>query len=141
MKFGSLSLEHVLTAPIEHVWQEVEHPAPYREVAYRRDQFNLGRVVVVAGEIREATNSDATTKLHNLRALSDGKVRLLDFEDGHTALYAKLGDITWAINVEGWFEGEYWIAYTASFLECNQEAALAVAELVTVSDAFSGLKL
>ena len=107
MKFGSLTLEHVLTALIERVWQDVEHLAPYREVAYRRDQFDLGRVVKATGEIREATNTGAATKLHSLRTLSDGTVRLLDFEDGETTLHAKLGDITWAINVEGWFQGEY----------------------------------
>jgi hypothetical protein len=118
MKFGSLTLEHVLKAPIESVWEELEHPAPYRAIAYRREKWSLGRTVKVDGEIRETTRDDATSKLRGLRAFSDGQVRLLDFEYVETSLHAMLGDITWSINVEnGWFEGEYIIAYTATFLE------------------------
>jgi hypothetical protein len=120
LKFGSLTLEHVQSAPITRTWQEVEKTAPYREVAYRREQYDLGRSVTVTGEIRETTKDAAVSKKTALRALSDGTVRLLNFEDDSgTTLYALLGDLTWRIKTESWFTGKYHVEYDAAFLECE----------------------
>jgi hypothetical protein len=116
--FGSYVLPHVLNVQITETRKEIERPVPLRNIAYRVDQADLGQTVRVSGEIRETTIDGAHAVMQAIRALNSGVDDAFDLEDGETpAIEALLTDPEFILDVESWFNGKYWIAYSLTFLE------------------------
>ena len=125
VKFGTMILPHVLSVPIMRAWEEIEHEIPDRDVPSVTASANLGRSVMVSGEIREETIDAAKAKIDEIRALCDGVARILDLEDGETPTFsALLTDPEYDLEVGKWFSnplypltGKFHIPYAVSLLE------------------------
>jgi len=116
--FNSYSLPHVLEVQITSARQEIERPIPYRTVAYRADQADLGRTIKLKGEIRATTIEAAHAAIEAIRVLNSEDDATLEMEDGETPnVQAFLIDPEFALNVSDWFDGKYWVAYSLTFLE------------------------
>ena len=87
---------------------------PGAKIGHRRDQTAGGRVINVAGEIRD--DPDYVLRLEELRVRQDDVIRSLDLEDGSTAIDAKLGSIEAVWTVEDGVERP---GYSATFYETS----------------------
>ena len=118
VKFASFTLPHVLETQTTNARQEIERPVPYRTVAYRADQADLGRTIKLKGEIRATTIEAAHAAIEAIRALNNETDGSLQMEDGETPdVQAFLIDPEFVMDVEAWFAGKYWVAYSLTFLE------------------------
>jgi hypothetical protein len=121
VKFGSYALPHVLGAQVTKTRQEIERPVPYRSIAYRVDQADLGQTVKISGEIRAVSISDVHSAIEQIRSLNDGTARTFDLEDGETApSSAQLTDPEYELSVGNWFNtGPCYVPYSVTFLEVD----------------------
>ncbi len=119
VKFGSYSLPHVLDVQVTKARQEKERPVPYRSIAYRIDQADLGQTVRLTGEIRANSLDDVHSAIEQIRVLNDGTGRSLDLEDGETAPFdALLTDPEYDLQVGDWSNtGRCYVPYSVTLLE------------------------
>jgi hypothetical protein len=119
VKFGSYALPHVLDIQVTKSRQEIERPVPYRSIAYRVDQADLGQTVRLTGEIRADTLDDVHSAIEQIRTLNDGTGRSLDLEDGETAPFdALLTDPEYDLQVGDWSNtGRCYVPYSVTLLE------------------------
>jgi hypothetical protein len=118
VKFASYTLPHVLETQTTNARQEIDRPIPYRTVAYRADQADLGKTIKLKGEIRAITIEAAHAAIEAIRALNNETDGSLDMEDGKTSpIQALLIDPEFEMNIKAWFTGKYWVAYSLTFLE------------------------
>lgn len=78
VKFGILTLPHVLSVDEETTRTEIVKDVPGREFPYRRDRGGMGKRFTLAGEIRKDT--DIELMRDKIARLADGVARTLDFE-------------------------------------------------------------
>ena len=117
ISYGQFELPHVLRMQVAQQQQEGQRRIPYRSVSYRYAQANLGRTIVIQGEIRELTASNVRGKIDFLRSFLDGVSRQLVLDQGQTMLNAILSDPEYAIIVGDWVTGRYNVPYSLTFLE------------------------
>jgi hypothetical protein len=119
--FGSYALPHVLDVQVTKARQKIERPVPYRNIAYRVDQADLGQTVRLNGEIRADTLDDVHSAIEQIRTLNDGTGRSLDLEDGETAAFdVLLTDPEYDFQVGYWSNtGRCYIPYSLTFLQVD----------------------
>ena len=118
MVFGTHVLPHVLQVQAVKARSTIERDVPYRSVAYRVDDRDLGHTFTVSGEIRETAIDEAYLQIERIRRLNDGVARTLDLEDGSTpAMEAVLTDPVYGIDAAEWFSGKYHVLYSVTLLE------------------------
>jgi len=76
VKFGILTLPHVLSADEETTRTEIVKAVPGREFPYRRDRGGMGKRFTLSGEIR----TDIELMRDKIARLADGTARALDLE-------------------------------------------------------------
>ena len=96
VRFGEYELQHALVLGIQESRLIVDHLIPSANVGYRGDETMGGRIITVAGEIRDG---DYPLRLEELRRRADDIARSLNLEDGTAMINAKLGTIemTWTV--------------------------------------------
>jgi len=112
--FGSYPLQHVSKVRVQETRVINERLIPGGRVGYRSDQTAGGRIVTVAGEIRN--DPDYVLRLEELRVRQDDVSRALDLEDGSASINAKLGSVEAVWTVE---EGVERPSYSATFYETS----------------------
>ena len=112
--FGSYPLRHVSSAKIRSTREINELFIPGAIVGHRSDQTAGGRIVTVAGQIRN--DPDYVLRLEELRVRQDDVSRALDLEDGSASINAKLGSVEAVWTVE---EGVERPSYSATFYETS----------------------
>jgi hypothetical protein len=112
--FGSYPLQHVSNVRVQETRVLNERLIPGATVGHRKDQTAGGRIVTVAGEIRN--DPDYVLRLEELRVRQDDVARELDLEDGSASITAKLGPVeaTWTVE-----EGVERPMYSAVFYETS----------------------
>ena len=85
-----------------------------KRLSYRSDETAGGRIVSVAGEIRD--DVDYVLRLEELRIRADDVARSLDLEDGSPTINAKLGTIQAQWYVQSGLDR---IFYAATFYETS----------------------
>ena len=112
--FGSYPLQHVSNVRVQETRVLNERLIPGATVGHRKDQTAGGRIVTVAGEIRN--DPDYVLRLEELRVRQDDVARELDLEDGSASITAKLGPVeaTWTVE-----EGVERSMYSAVFYETS----------------------
>ena len=112
--FGSYPLQHVSNVGVQDARVINERLIPSGTVGHRTDQTAGGRIVTVAGEIRN--DPDYVLRLEELRVRQDDVSRVLDLEDGSASINAKLGSVEAVWTVE---EGVERPSYSATFYETS----------------------
>ena len=117
--FWNLILPHVLDIQVTKTRLTLERDVPYRTVAYRSDDRDLGQTILIRGEIRESNIVMAASKMSTIETLNDGVVRSLDLADGTTpVMNAMLVDPHFTLQVGYWFnESRCYVPYSVTFLE------------------------
>jgi len=110
--FGSYPLQHVSNVRVQDTRVINERLIPGGTVGHRTDQTAGGRIVTVAGEIRN--DPDYVLRLEELRVRQDDVSRVLDLEDGSASINAKLGTVEATWDVE---RGVGRVAFQAAFYE------------------------
>jgi len=113
VRFGDWELQHALVLGIQESRVIVDHLIPSANVGYRGDETTGGRIITVAGEIRDA---DYPLRLEELRRRADDVARSLDLDDGSAVINAKLGTIEMTWKVE---RGLTQPSYQATFFETS----------------------
>jgi len=112
--FGSYPLQHVSNVRVQETRVINERLIPGGTVGHRSDQTAGGRIVTVAGQIRN--DPDYVLRLEELRVRQDDVSRALDLEDGSASINAKLGSVEAVWTVE---EGVERPSYSATFYETS----------------------
>jgi len=110
--FGDYRLAHVLGVAIQSSRVIQEHLIPTATIGHREDETTGGRVITVAGEIRD--DPDYVLRLEEMRVRADDVARGLYLEDGSASINAKLGTIEAAWDAE---RGLEWVRYRVTFHE------------------------
>jgi len=112
--FGGYPLQHVSNVRVQETRVINDRLIPGATVGYRKDQTAGGRILTVAGEIRN--DPDYVLRLEELRVRQDDVARALDLEDGSTSINAKLGNVEATWDVE---RGVDRLAFQAAFYETS----------------------
>jgi hypothetical protein len=112
--FGSYPLQHVSNVRVQETRVINDRLIPGAIVGHRTDQTAGGRIVTVAGQIRN--DPDHVLRLEELRVRADDVARSLDLENGSETIAAKLGlvEATWTVE-----EGVERPMYSATFYETS----------------------
>lgn len=111
--FDSYRLPHVLDISVQDSEILNERGIPGGPLPYRSDQTSGGRVIVISGEIRDASYA---LRIEELRVRINDLAGSLNLEDGSDVVTAKLCgvDVSWTVE-----EGVGRPTYSATFFETS----------------------
>jgi hypothetical protein len=113
--FDGYPLRSVIDLAVQESRVIIDRVIPSATVGHRTDETAGGRIITVAGEIRDGADVNAL-RLEELRRRVDDVARALDLEDGSATINAKLGTIEATWTAEDRLDV---VAYTATFYETS----------------------